>query len=52
MSEIRKGWAYVTGKGEAVLVATEQEARDGAAATDGMPALFVHADDLAAFTTS
>lgn len=48
MSEIRTGWAYIDEEGVGHLVASEEEARAAA----GMPVLFVHADDIAAFKAS
>lgn len=52
MSAVRTGWYCITGQGEALIAATEEEARALAAEHDGMPALFVHADDVAAFKAS
>lgn len=52
MSDIRTGWYCITGLGEALMARGEAEARAMAAEHDGVPVMFVHADDISAFKAS
>jgi len=52
MNEPRTGWYCITGQGEALMASDAAHARELAAEHNGMPVIFVHADDIAAFKAS